>query len=79
MTSPLITDELTEKVARAIAGSEWRYYTVEATAALTAALPDIVEACAKVADAEVPGWHMQTGNPPARIATAIRSLSSQEK
>ena len=36
----------------------------------------VVEECAKIADAEIAGWHLVNGNPAQRIAAAIRSLST---
>jgi hypothetical protein len=81
-----ITEEMVEKAARAIidrppatiAGDYMLGRAkLEARAALTAALPLIVEECAKVVETQVPGFitdYAMRDRTPTEIAARIRSL-----
>lgn len=85
MAVSLITDEMVEKAAAAIGASMqhgWRMWVPEARAAINAVLPDIVEACAKVADEwTVTVWgddgdaELIANSVGPNIAAAIRALA----
>jgi hypothetical protein len=87
----ILTDAVIEKAARALAnnaigtkGECLEQYVIQASAALEAVLPDIIEACAKVAEG-VPSYAhdddfsngVDSGR--ANAAEDIRSLSPKQK
>jgi hypothetical protein len=77
----LINADLIEKGAEAIELAMWDSNSSEnlARACLEAVLPDVIEACAKVAEQEADADQDDCGGAARRAAGAIRSLVSQEK